>query len=110
MAKINFDALYSIEKRAVFWLADEAETLTTFITESISHSGETMEAVAFLKEHGKGSEQHKILTTRLRLGNKSAESILACIVRAAPAYRSMAERPDNELDDLLKVINGVLEP
>lgn len=110
MAKINFNALYSIEKRAVFWLADQADTLTTFITESISHPGEIMEAVAFLNEHYKGSKQHTILITRLRLGNNGVESILACIARAAPAYRSIAERPDNELDDLLKVINGVSGP
>lgn len=107
MPKIHFNALDSTSKRAVFWLADEAETLTTFVTESASHAGEILEAAAFMRQYPRGSAPHAMLAARLQLGDKSAESILACIKRAAPAYQSMMERPDDELDELLADLNGM---
>lgn len=106
MPKLNFSDLDSTGKRAVFWLADEAETLTTFVTESASHAGEILEAAAFMKDYPRGSEPHAVLAARLQLGDKSAESILACIRRAAPAYQSMTVRADDELDELLADLNG----
>jgi hypothetical protein len=106
MPKIHFDALDSISRRAVFWLADEAETLPTFVIESASHPGEILEAVAFMREQPRGSAPHALLAARLQLGDKSAESILACIKRAAPTYQSMTERADDELDELLADLNG----
>lgn len=106
MQKIHFNALDAGSKRAVFWLADEAETLTTSIAESATHVGEILEAAAFMREYPRGSAPHAILAARLQLGDKSAESILACIKRAAPAYQSITERADDELDELLADLNG----
>lgn len=108
MSKIHFNALDATSKRAVFWLADEAETLTTFVTESASHPGEILEAAAFMRTYPRGSVPRAILATRLQLGHKSVESILACIKRAAPEYQSMTERADDELDELLADLNGTL--
>jgi hypothetical protein len=107
MAKIEFNTLDSAGKRAIFRLAEEAETLPTLITDAALHIGEVFEAVAFIREYSKGSPAHAILAARLRLGGRSEESILACIERAAPAYRSIVDRADSELDDLLADLRGV---
>jgi hypothetical protein len=107
MAKIEFHALDSTGKRAIFWLAEEAETLTSMITGAAAHIGEVFEAIAFIKENPKGSAAHAILASRLQLGGQSKETILACIERAAPAYRSIVDRPDIELDELLADLRRV---
>lgn len=101
MPKLNFSDLDSMGKRAAYQLADEADTLTTWITDAASHVGEIYEAVAFIKAYPKGSAAHAILTDRLRLGGQSNESILACIHRAAPTYQGIIDRADCELDELL---------
>jgi hypothetical protein len=101
MPKIKFSDLDSTEKRAVFWLADEAETLTPNITAAASHVGEIWEAAVFMKQFPKGTAEHTTLADRLRLGDTSAENILNCIKRAAPAYLTQGEASDAELDDLL---------
>lgn len=101
MKKINFSALDLTGKRAVFWLANEAETLTAFVTAATVHPGELLEAAAFMREFPKGTAARTTLAERLRLGDTSAESILDCIKRAAPTYLSLADRTDAELDDLL---------
>ncbi|WP_426174235.1 hypothetical protein [Massilia sp. TWR1-2-2] len=101
MQKIKFSALDLIDKRAVSWLADEAETLTAFVTAAAVHPGELLEAAAFMKEFLKGTAEHSALADRLRLGDTSTESILACIGRCAPTYRTLAESTDAELDELL---------
>lgn len=106
MPKIKFSDLDPDGKKAVFWLADEADTLTPNITAAASHVGEIWEAVAFLKGHPKGSLAHTALADRLRLGDTSAESILECIKRAAPAYRSLNEAADAELNELLADLKG----
>jgi hypothetical protein len=106
MPKIKFSDLDSTEKHTVFWLADEAETLTPNITAAASHVGEIWEAAAFMKEFQKGTPEHTALAERLRLGDTSAESILACIKRAAPAYATMSEASDAELDELLADLRG----
>jgi hypothetical protein len=55
-----------------------------------------------MKEFLEGTAERAALADRLRLGDSSAESILACIERAAPAYRTLAGRAtDAELDELL---------
>lgn len=106
MPKIKFSDLDPTGKRDVFWLADEADTLTPNITAAASHVGEIWEAAAFMKEYPKGSAAHTALADRLRLGKTSAESILACIERAAPAYRTLGDRADAELDELLADLKG----
>jgi hypothetical protein len=99
--KIKFSDLDPTDKRAVFRVVDEAETLTAFVTAAAAHVGEIFEAAAFMKEFPKGTAEHTALADRLRLGDTSAESILACISRAAPTYRTLTERADAELDELL---------
>lgn len=101
MKQIQFSDLDLTDKRAVFWLADKAETLTAFVTAAAVHPGELLEAAALMREFPKGTAAHTTLVERLRLGGTSAESILDCIKRAAPAYLSLGERTDAELDDLL---------
>lgn len=101
MPKIRFSELDLAAQRAVFWLAQEAETPTPYITGAASHVGEIYESVAFMKDFPKGSAAHTTLADRLRLGDTSTESILDCIKRAAPTYRSLGERVDSELDELL---------
>jgi hypothetical protein len=100
MPKIKFSDLDPNEKRVVFWLADQAETLTPYITAAASRVAEIWEAAKFMREYPKGSEPHMALAARFKLGDKSDESILDCITRAAPAYRSLIERADAELDEL----------
>lgn len=100
MPKIKFSDLDSAEKRAAFWLADEAETLTPTIIAAATHIGELWEAEALMKEFPKGTAAHTTLAHRLRLGDTSAENILDCIRRAAPAYCTLGERIVIELDDL----------
>lgn len=107
MAKIEFQTLDSMGKRAVYRLADEADTLTTWITDAASNIGEIYEALAFMNEYPKGCAAHAILADRLRLGGKSDESIMACIERAAPTYPSIADRAEQQLDDLLADLRGV---
>jgi hypothetical protein len=68
MAKIEYRALDSTGKRAVFLLADGAGTLTNLITDAASHIGEVYEAVAFMKAFPMGSEAYEVLAARLRLG------------------------------------------
>jgi hypothetical protein len=101
MKQIKFSDLDLTDKRAVIWLADEAETLTAIVTAAAVHPGELLEVAAFMREFPKGTAAHTTLAERLRLGGTSAESILDCIKRAAPAYLSLGERTDAELDDLL---------
>lgn len=101
MPKTKFSGLDFTEKRAVFWLADEAETLTSTIMAAADHFGELWAAAAFMKEFQKGTVAHTTLADRLRLGDTCTESILACIERAAPTYRTLVERTDAELDGLL---------
>lgn len=101
MSKFNFSDLDPASKRTVFWLADQVETATAFITDSVSHVGEIWEAAAFMKAYPKGSFPNAELAARLRLGNKCAETVLDCIARLAPGYSNLAERSDEELDELL---------
>lgn len=102
MPKIQFSNLDSTGKRAVFWLADEAKTVTSFITDAASHVGEIFEAAAFMKQFPEGTAERATLAERLQLGDRSTESILDCIERVAPAYRTLAGRAsDAELDELL---------
>lgn len=101
MPKVNLFDLDSTAKSTVFWLADQAETVTALVTESVSHVGEIWEAAAFMKEHPRGSAPHAALAERLRLGTNSAETILDCISRSAPSYLGLAQRTDEELDELL---------
>lgn len=54
MPKMKFSELDSTKKRAVSWLADEAETLTPNITAAASHVGEIWEDAAFMKESPRG--------------------------------------------------------
>ena len=101
MPKVNFLDLDETAKSTVFWLADQAETVTASVTKSVSHVGEIWEAAAFMKEHPHGSTPHTALAERLRLGDNSAETILDCISRSAPSYLELTERADEELDELL---------
>lgn len=101
MRKVHFRDLDATAKRTVFWLADQAETVTALITDSVSHAAEIWEAAAFMKEYPHGSAPHTALAERLRLGDNSAETILDCISRAAPSYLGLAQRTDEELDELL---------
>lgn len=101
MPKIQFSDLDSADKRAVFWLADEAKTVTSLITDAANHIGEIWEAAAFMKQFPEGTVERATLAERLQLGDRSAESIAECIKRAAPGYRTLAEAADAELDELL---------
>lgn len=101
MQKIKFSDLDLTGKRAVYLLADEAGTLTPTITAAATHPGELLEATAFMKRFPKGTAAHTTLVERLQLGDRSAESILECIERAAPTYQTLADRADAELDELL---------
>jgi hypothetical protein len=101
MSKIRFSDLDPTYKKAVFWVADEAKTLTSFVTAAAAQVGEILEAAAFMKEFPEGTVERATLADRLRLGDTSAESILECIKRAAPAYRSLSEAADAELYELL---------
>lgn len=101
MPKVQFSDLDSTSKRAVFWLADEGKTVTSSVTSATTHIGEIWEAAAFMKQFPEGTAERATLSERLQLGDRSAESILDCIKRAAPAYRSLAEAADAELDELL---------
>lgn len=102
MPEIQLCDLDPTDKRAASWVADQAETLTVFVTAAASHIGEIWEAAAFMKEFPDGTTERSALADRLQLGGRSAESILDCIERAAPAYRTLAGRAtDAELDELL---------
>lgn len=101
MPKVHFHDLDATAKSTVFWLADQAETVTALVTDSVSHAGEIWEAAAFMKDHARGSAPHTALAERLRLGNNSAETIHDCISRSAPGYSELARRTDEELDELL---------
>jgi hypothetical protein len=101
MPKIQFADLGSADKRAVFWLADEAKTVTSLITDAATHIGEIWEATAFMKQFPEGTAERVTLAERLQLGDQSAESIAECIKRSAPNYRTLAEAADAELDELL---------
>ncbi len=107
MVTVKFSDLNSVSKRAVFWLANQADTITAFITESASHPGEILEAAAFMSEHPKGSTPHTALAERLKLGSRGLESVLACIQRADPTYRSIAARADSEINDLLAELKSL---
>ena len=101
MPKIQFSDLDPTSKRAVCWLADEAKTVTSFVT-AAAHIGEVLEAAAFMREFPEGTTERAMLADRLRLGDTSTESIWDCIKRTAPAYRSLTGRAtDSELDELL---------
>jgi hypothetical protein len=104
---IKFSDLDFTDQRAASWLADEVGTLTPNIIAAAAHVGDLLEAVAFMKAHPKGTTAHAVLASRLRLGDNCAESILDCIRRAAPAYRSMCEASDAELDELLADLKGM---
>jgi len=108
MPKVHFGDLGATAKRAVFWLADQAETTTALVTDSVSHAGEIWEAAAFMKAHPHGSAPHTALAKRLRLGENSAESILDCISRSAPSYPELAQRTDEELDELLADLKSTM--
>lgn len=101
MPKINFNDLDATAKSAVFWLADQADTVTILVTDSASHAGEIWAAAAFMKEHPKGSPSHTAMSERLRLGARSIETILDCISHLVPGYLEIAERTDEKLDELL---------
>lgn len=102
MPKIQLSNLAPTDKKAVFQVADEAKTLTAFVTAAASHVGEIWEAAAFMKQFPEGTAERATLAERLQLGDRSAENILDCIKRAAPAYRTLAGRAtDTELDELL---------
>ncbi|WP_295997169.1 hypothetical protein [Rugamonas sp.] len=101
MPKINFADLDSTGKRMVFWLADEAKTVTSLITDAATHIGEIWEAAAFMKQFPEGTAERATLAERLQLGDRSAESIPDCLKRAVPGYRTLAEAADAELDELL---------
>jgi hypothetical protein len=106
MRKLKFSELDSAEKRAVFWLADEAKTLTPTILAAVTSVGQIWEAKAFMKHFPKGSASHTTLADRLRLGGRNTESVLDCIRRAAPAYETLGARADAELDELLEPENA----
>jgi hypothetical protein len=101
MPIVQFSDLDSIDKRAVFWLADQAKTVTSLITDAATHIGEIWEAAAFMKQFSEGTVERATLAERLQLGHRSAESIPDCLKRAAPGYRTLAEAADAELDELL---------
>lgn len=101
MPKIQFSDLDPSTKKAVFWLAEEARTVTSFVTDAAVHVGEIWEAVAFMKRFQEGTAERATLAERLQLGDQSAKSILDCIKRTAPSYRTLAEAADAELDELL---------
>lgn len=101
MSKVEFSDLDSTGKRAVCWLADEAKTVTSFITAAAAHVGEVWEAAAFMKQFPEGTAERAALAERLQLGDRSTESILESIKRAAPGYRTLTEAADAELDELL---------
>ena|SRR5471032_2282591 len=98
MPKIKFSDLDPTEKRALFWLSNEAKTPTSFVTDAAFHVGEILEAVEFMKQFPEGTVERTTLAERLQLGDRSAESILDCIKRSAPAYLTLA---DAEFDALL---------
>lgn len=101
MLKVQFSDLDSTGKKLVFWVADEAKTVTSFVTAAAAHMGEIWEAAAFMKQFPEGTAERATLAERLQLGDRSTESILECIGRAAPGYLSLAEVADAELDELL---------
>jgi hypothetical protein len=101
MSKIKFSELDASEKQSVFWLAEQAEVLTPNVTAAASCIGDIWEAANFMRENPKGSKQHTTLMDRLKLGAGSNESIRDCIGRAAPTYRTLADRADTALDELL---------
>jgi len=101
MPKLDFSDLDSCGKYAVFWLANEAETISPNVTDAASHPGEILEAVAFMKKYPKGTAPHSALAVRLQLGGAGTESIIACMERAAPGYRSLADQADVEIDELM---------
>lgn len=101
MTTLNFSELDSNLKRAVFWLADEAGTLTSIILPAVTHVGELWEAKAFLKHFPRGTVEHEQLVSRLRLEAATTEGILDCIKRVAPSYTMLGEDCTDELLDVL---------
>lgn len=107
MPRVKFSDLDLTDKHAVIWLADQADALTPNVTAAAVHVGEIWEAAAFMKAFPKGTAEHTALADRLRIGDQSAESILDCIERAAPAYWTLAKRAtDAELEELLAGLGG----
>lgn len=100
MPKIRFFDLSLLEKKTVYWLADEAATLTPTITAAASHIGEIWAAASFMETFPKGTAAHAALANRLRLGDQSTESILDCIERAASSACAPVQKTDAELDSL----------
>jgi hypothetical protein len=107
MTKVRLADLDRNGKRAVVWLADESETPTPMITAAATHVGEIWEAFAFVRAFPKGTQQHMALVARLRLGSMSCEGILDCIKRVAPEYCTLAERTEDDLEDLLADLNRI---
>lgn len=106
MRTLKFDELDATQKRLVFWLADEAGTLTPFILAAAKHIGELWEAKAFLMDYTKGTAEHEQLAIRLRLGDTSPESILDAIKRITPNHVTIGKRSDTELDELLSSLKN----
>jgi hypothetical protein len=102
MKALNFSELDTNLKRAVFWLADEAETLTSIVLAAAAYKGELWEAKAFFMRFSKGSPEHAQLANLLRHGSASRGTILDCIQKIAPAYKTIGGRCEQELDYLLQ--------
>lgn len=107
MQKVKFSELDPTQKRAVFWLADAAETLPPTILAGAAHIGELWAAETFLKRFPPGTEQHAQLASRLRLGGSATESILDCIRGVETSYRTLGQRCEAELADLLSTTQNV---
>ena len=108
MPKFKFSDLDLAGMHAVFWLAKEANTTTSFITASVSHIGEIWEAAAFMRKFSEASKERSVMVERLKLGDQSDIGILDCIANTSPTYRTLAESTDSEFDELLAAIRNGL--
>lgn len=106
MKKLKFSELDAAQKRAVSWLADEAGTITPTILAATAHVGELWEAKAFLMHFTKGTAPYEQLSSRLRLGDTTTESIFDAIKRIAPTYATLEQRSDAELGEVLSSLTN----
>lgn len=61
MPNIQFSELDAIGKRAVFWIAEEAKTVSASVIASAVHIGEIWEAAAFMKQFQTGTPERTAL-------------------------------------------------
>lgn len=105
MTTLNYEQLDQTQKQLVLWFTLESKIPMNCTLAATGHIGELWEAKACLMHFPKGATQHDDLVSRLKRGGSGDDSILDCIARIAPDYKTLGQRSDAELDELLASVN-----